>query len=392
MKSKFWMGGVSALLLFGCVASHASAEDLVFGLSTAKTGPWVSLAGTNEIAAQIAADEINKKGGVNGKKIRIVKFDTGGDPKQAALAVQRFAEDDKALAVIGPFSSSEVRVAFPAGERLGIVQMSMSSSAPGLTKNMSFGFRNTTDEGIVITEVLGALKSKNIKADSGAIVYATDDTVSKAVGTIVLPAAFKHNNVPVRATVDFQYGAFDLSPQVSKLMQANVDIIGLGSPPEGAINLAKEAQRQGLKSRIIGGATFADPDLPSRMAGAGNGMVVGTTYFPDASEKSRNFASEFAARAKAAGSQRSEPNQMDAASYDIVLLYAEGIKTANLSGEPAKLADERKRLRDALSSIKGFPGIEGALTFNSERDMVKPIYVVEAKDGKWSLIDTRLPH
>ena len=53
-----------------------------------------------------------------------MKYDTGSDPKQAATGTQKFAEDDKALAVIGPFSSGEAAVAFPVGERLGIVQIS----------------------------------------------------------------------------------------------------------------------------------------------------------------------------------------------------------------------------------------------------------------------------
>src|SRR5262245_21632137 len=118
-----------ALLLAGAafiaMAGSASAADIVIGFAMAKTGPYVSLANTNEGAVDMAVAEINAKGGIAGNKIKVVKFDTGGDPKQAALAIRQFAEDDKAVAVIGPFSSSEVRVAFPAGERLGLVQMSM---------------------------------------------------------------------------------------------------------------------------------------------------------------------------------------------------------------------------------------------------------------------------
>jgi branched-chain amino acid transport system substrate-binding protein len=111
MRSRLSLGAALSLAM---AAVPAAAQDLVLGFSTAKTGPYVSLASANEIAVEIAVQEINDKGGVNGKKLRVVRFDTGGDPKQAALAVRQFAEDDKALAVIGPFSSSEVRVAFRA--------------------------------------------------------------------------------------------------------------------------------------------------------------------------------------------------------------------------------------------------------------------------------------
>ena len=71
--------------------------------------------------AQIAIDEINAAGGVAGKKLRIVSFDTAGKPDQAVVGLRKLAEDDKVLAIIGPFSSSECRVVFPAGDRAGIV-------------------------------------------------------------------------------------------------------------------------------------------------------------------------------------------------------------------------------------------------------------------------------
>lgn len=379
---------LAAALAVGSSPAWA-ADDLVLGLSTAKTGPYVSLASTNEIAVTMAVDEINAKGGVNGHKIKIVSFDTQGDPRQAALAVQRFAGDDKALAVIGPFSSSEVKVAFPTGERLGIAQMSMSSSAPGLAKTFTFAFRNTTDEGRVITGVLETLKGKNLPMKTGAVAYATDDAVSKSVGTAVLPQLFTSYGIDNKGAVDFEYKAFDLSPQVSKLAAMKPELVGLGTPPEASINIAKEMKRQGVVARLIGGTTVADPDLPKRMDGAGETMTIGTTFFKDYNDATKAFAAEFSKRAKAAGEARIEPNQMDAASYDIVLLYAEAMKQAGVTGAEAKLTDERKAVRDEIRKLKNFPALEGPISFGEDGDAVKPIYVVEIKNGAWSLMEAR---
>ncbi|WP_448030417.1 ABC transporter substrate-binding protein [Bradyrhizobium liaoningense] len=380
--------GVALGLTFG-FAGSVHAGDLVLGFSMAKTGPYVSLANTNEIAVDLAVDEINGKGGIGGRQLRLVKFDTGGDPKQAALAVRQFAEDSKALAVIGPFSSGEVRVAFPAGERLGIVQMSMSSSAPGLTKGFSYGFRNTRDERIVIDQVLAALRDKKLPIATAATAFATDDTVSKSIGTAVLPALFTKYGINTKGAVDFQYNAFDLSPQVSQLAQMKPDIIGLGAPPEAAINLAKELKRQGVSARLIGGTTVADPDLPRRMAGAGDSMTIGTTFFADLNDRTKSFAKQFAARASTAGMTRLEPNQQDASAYDIVYLLAEAMKTAATTGDAEKVASERSAVRDALAKMKSLPALEGDISFGEDRDAIKPIYVVEARDGHWSLLDTR---
>ncbi len=380
-------------LLFAATLAWAPApvmaQDLVLGLSTAKTGPYVSLASTNEIAVTMAVDEINAKGGVNGRKLKVITFDTQGDPRQAALAAQRFAADDHALAVIGPFSSSEVKVAFPTGERLGIPQMSMSSSAPGLAKDFTFAFRNTTDEGRVITGVLETLKSKSQPMATGAIAFATDDAVSKSIGTAVLPKLFAGYGMDNKGSIDFEYKAFDLSPQISKLAGMKADIVGLGTPPEASITVAKEMKRQGVSGRLIGGTTVADPDLPKRMDGAGEGMTIGTTFFKDYNPATRAFAAEFSKRAQGQGLARTEPNQMDAASYDIVLLYAEAMKQAGVSGDPAKAADERKAVRDQLRKLKDFPALEGPITFGDDGDAVKPIYVVEIKNAQWSLMEAR---
>jgi branched-chain amino acid transport system substrate-binding protein len=379
--------GVSVVAL--AWAGAAQAEDLIIGFSMAKTGPYVSLANTNEIAVDMAVDEINAKGGVNGNKIKLVKFDTGGDPKQAALAVKQFAEDNKALAVIGPFSSSEVRVSFPAGERLGIVQMSMSSSAPALTKGFTYAFRNTRDEGKVIDQVLASIKDKKLPAANAAIAYATDDTVSKSVGTAVLPGLLKKYDIPVKGSVEFQYNAFDLSPQVSQLAQMKPDIVGLGSPPEAAVNLAKELKRQGVTTRIIAGTTIADPELPQRMVGAGENMTIGTTFFAELNDRTKAFTKEFGERTKKANIARHEPNQQDASAYDIVYLFAEAAKRGKVTGDAGKVATERTAMRDALASLKDYEALEGAISFGEERDSIKPIYIVEAKAGKWILLDTR---
>src|SRR6266702_2724577 len=126
-------------------------------------------------------------GGSAGKKLRIVSFDTAGKPDQAVVGLRKLAEDDKVLAIIGPFSSSECRVVFPAGDRAGIVAMSMASSAPKLAEPFTYGLRNTSDEGYMFEKVMKTLQEKKYPAATGAIAYATDDVISKTMGEIVLP-------------------------------------------------------------------------------------------------------------------------------------------------------------------------------------------------------------
>jgi len=153
------------------LAIPARADDIVIGLNMVKSGALKDVGEATETSVDIAVEEINARGGIGGKKIKLVKYDTGSDPKQAATATQKFAEDDHALAVIGPFSSGEAAVGFPVGERLGIVEISNSSSQPGLTANYSYAWRFTSDEGKQFSRLLKTLKKKSIQAEKAAILW-----------------------------------------------------------------------------------------------------------------------------------------------------------------------------------------------------------------------------
>jgi branched-chain amino acid transport system substrate-binding protein len=368
--------------------SASAADELKLGYLTATTGPFVALSRSNQIAASMAVDEINAKGGVKGKKIKLILFDTSGKPEQAVVGLRKLAEDDQVLAIIGPFSSGEARVAFPAGERIGVVTMPMASSAPKLAEPFKYAFRNTSDEGYMFSKVMATLKRKNMPMATGTVAYATDDTISKVMGTVVLPGIMKKMGVDMKGEVTFNLASFDLSPQVSQLMQTRTDLVSVGAPPEAAIKLAREMRRQGHKGRLIAGSTIADPDLPKKMGADGNGTTIPTTFYADFNDRTKSFAAEFGKRAKAEGGDRTEPAQFDAATYDIVLFYAWAMEQAGVTGDAGKLKEERTAIREALARMKNFPALEGPISFGTDGDALKPVYIIEMKDGKWTLIDS----
>ena len=374
-----------AVLGLGLTTAAAAAQELVLGYVAARTGPFVSLSKTNEIAARIAVDEINAAGGVNGRKLRIEVFDSAGKPDQAVVGVRTLVKDENVLAIIGPFSSSEARVVFPLAERLKVVTMPMASSAPKLAEPFEFAFRNTSNEGYMFAQVMKTLKQKGIPVGSAAIAHATDDTISKVMGTRVFPAIFEQAGIPVENVVTFKLSAFDLSPQVSQLVSSPTDVVAVGAPPEQAIKLVTEMRRQGHEGRLVASSTIAAPDLPERMGEPGNGTTLPTTFFADLDERTRAFAAEFAKRAGAEG-ERTLPAQFDAATYDIVLFYAHAMEQAGVTGDPDELEAERAAIRDQLAAMRDFPALEGAISFGPDGDALKPVYVVELADGKWRLL------
>lgn len=122
------------------------------------------------------------------------------------------------------------------------------------------------------------------------------------------------------------------------------------------------------------------------MGAAGDGTTIPTAFYSDLDQRTRKFEADFIAKAKAAGIDRSAAAQFDAATYDIVLIYAQAMKDAKVTGDPDKLATERTAIRDELRKMKDFPALEGSISFGANGDALKPAYVIEMKDGKWNLL------
>jgi branched-chain amino acid transport system substrate-binding protein len=380
------LGLAATLLILAHAPGHA--QDILLGYLPSSAGPFATLSRTNEIAAQMAVDEINAAGGIASKKLRIIAFDTAGKPDQSVVGLRKLAEDDHVMAVIGPLSSAECRVVFPAGERIGVVAMSMASSAPKLAEPFTYGLRNTSDEGYMFQKVMKTLQEKKYPIATGSVAYATDDVISKTMGEVVLPNIMKKFGTEVKGSVTFQTQAFDLSTQVSQLKSQASDVIGIGAGPEAAIRLAQELRRQGVSGRLVAGSTVGDPELARRMGNDGNGTVIPSTFYPGVSDKAKTFDEEFVKRAKAAGLERSAASQFDAATYDIVQFYAYAMKEAKVTGDAAKLAAERTAIRDTLRAMKNYPALEGPISFGQNGDALKPVYVIEMQAGHWNLIGT----
>lgn len=372
----------------------AQSAPLPLGFTTAKSGNWVSLTRRNEIAVNLAVEEVNAAGGIHGRPIAIRTFDTASRPEQAAIATRQFAEDDGALAVIGPFSSSECRVAFPVGDRLGISQMAIASSAPGLAAPFRFAFRNTSDEAYLFERLLSVVRERGIETRNAAIAYTTDEVIGRSMGTSVFPNLLQAAGIPITGSVSFPVAAFDMSAQVAQMRGGAPDLVCMGGPPEPAIVLVREMRRQGMRGRIVGGTTIVDVNLPSRMGADGNGTLVSSTHFYNFdSPRAIAFRDEFVKRAQAAGETGDlRPGMYDAAAHSIVHFYAAAMRQVRVTGERARLAAERAAIRDTLRAMRNVETIEGTLArFTEQGDALKTTYVLEVRDGNFVLVGTRPP-
>jgi len=379
--------GVLSLI---CPLDGARAEDklagkeVLIGSAWGLTGTWRDWTTKNMIAAEIAVEEINAMGGIKGVPLRIITYDTASKPMEATRIVRKLAEDDKVLAILGPFSSSECEVAFPVGNRIGIAMISQASSKPGLAKpHRPYAFRNTIDE-IVMGKVAVKAFIQNYNIKKVAVVHDIKDAIGLTLGSKVLPAMFQKMGVTIVNEgnyVTFQIKDFDFGPQVTKLKGMDFDGIAFGGLYFDAVTFCKELRRQGLSQPLVGGSPFINEYFPKRGGKDAEGTFAPCTFHYSIAPTS--FVTEFVRRAKEKGLDPPEPIMYDHNVYDAIYFIKYAIETMGVTNKPEDLAADREKIMKGLSEIKDFRGIVGPVAFNEAGDADKPVFVAEIKGGQW---------
>ena len=380
------------LTVIGLVSGLAlAAEPIKIGAAFALQGPWGDYCKRNVIALDMAVEKINAAGGVNGMPLKSVLYDTASKPDEATRIVRKLASDDNVLAILGPFSSSEAEVAYPVGNKIGIVMIAQASSKPGVAAaSRPYALRNKIDElRLAMPAVKKWKETYNIK--SVAIVHDAKDAVGRSLGTQVLPGVCKKMGLQIvneESPVTFQTGDFDMRPQVTKLKSLNFDGIVFGGNYQDGVTFIKEARRQDVKQPMVAGNPLTHINFPVQGGTAAEGVFCSAEFYYWMDKPSvQAFTKEFTEKAKAKGYEPPQPQQFDVNVYDSVFMLARVMKEKGITNKPADLAGDRKKIMEGLVAMKGFQGLASKIEFNEDGDAVKDVYVVKAHNGQWALVD-----
>jgi branched-chain amino acid transport system substrate-binding protein len=370
--------------------ARLAGAEVKLGAAFPLTGIWSEWGKKDKVALDMAVEEINAAGGVGGVPVRYAIYDTASKPPDAAALVRRLASDDKVLAILGPFSSSECEVAFPVGVQLKIPMIAQASSKPGIgAANRPWAFRMNVDEGRMAQPAV-KFWVKHYSVKTAAVVHDVKDAVGQILGSRVLPAVAKQNGVALVNEGDFvtfQTKDIDFSPQVTKLRGLRFDGLIFGGAFPDAINFVKEARRQGLRQPIVGGNPLMHENFARNTGEAGEGVVAPTPWNPSLpDERVQAFVRKFAERAQAAGLPPT-PEMVNVNVYETVSLLKDIVERKGATNRPEDLARDRERIMQGLAETASFPGLAGKFGFNQEGDGVKDVYVMMVKNGRWAQVD-----
>jgi branched-chain amino acid transport system substrate-binding protein len=346
-----------------------AAGSVKIGLSAPLTGDWAEYGNDFKRSVTMVIDQVNKEGGINGKKLELVIADSRGDAKESVLIAEKFVADPDVIAQIGDFSSSSTMAAAPVYEQAKMVQISPTASHQDWTKKGEFMFRVVATQGYegpynarwAVTD----LKKKKI-----ATIYINNDWGVDANKYFVGEA--RKLGAEIAAEEAFTPGEKDFNAIISKLKRLEPDLVYLPTFYADFTAIMNQAERARFKPTVLANSSLFSIKTLEMGGKAVEGTMIPVNYFSnDPRPAAQNFTRDYKAL------YGTDPNQFAALAYD-----AAGLLTAALK---AVGTDSRAKVREGLLGLKGYEGATGPISYAEGRDPAKQLVRIMIKDGQWVL-------
>jgi branched-chain amino acid transport system substrate-binding protein len=354
----------SLVLTFAC--QTPGGDNVRIGVFMSLTGTTANFGISSVNGIKLATDEVNAAGGINGKQIELLVQDDRSDANEAATIVTKFVTQDQVHAILGEVASSRSIAAAPIAQNAQIPMLTPSSTNPEVTRKGNFIFRSC-----FIDPVQGAaiaqFAAKSLGAKTAAIMVDRKNDYSTGLEKVI-NETFEKMGGKITAVQSYQEGDQDFNAQLTSLKGGNPEVIFVPGYYNDVGLIAKQAREKGITVPLVGGDGWDSVQLYAIGGSALNGSYFSNHYSPyDTDPKVQKFVNDYKARYGAV------PDALAATAYDAARIMFDAIKRSKSLNGPD--------IRDALAATKDFPGVTGTVTFNENRDAVKPIVMIEIKDG-----------
>jgi branched-chain amino acid transport system substrate-binding protein len=287
---------VLAMLGAAVLAGQASAQDTIkIGVTQPLTGAFAASGNYVAQGAKIAEEEINKAGGVLGKKIQLLIEDNKSNPTEAVATAEKLIVKDKVPVMMGAWSSTLTLAVMPKLEEYKVPMLVETSSSGKITTSGNpYIFRISPTSEMEAKAFEPLVKTLGIKK---ADFLATNNDFGLGASK-EFSEMLKRNGVQIGAMETMDPKATDFSAQLAKIKASGGDTLFVTTAVEQITLVLKQAKDQQLTTRIITTGGSNSPDQLIQQAGdAANGsfhLVFFTPWFPDA-VKNPDVAKKFVA-------------------------------------------------------------------------------------------------
>ena len=337
------------LLAVALLAALGGCRDSSTPIVIGAAGPWKESYGlANRRGVELAVQQINATGGIDGRPLEVEYRDDDGDGAAAARIAADFVSDSRIVAVVGHVNSGAMVSAAKVYDG-ALSAVATTATAPELSGISPWAFRVITSDsatGVALARFAGGLGRRR-----AAILYENDpygrglaDAFRRAFGGEVISID----------PIDAEAGDFE--PYVTWYRSRRPDVVFVAGTEVSGLALLREARRQGLATDFLGGDGWTGVTLDTA---ASEGVYIAAPFTAaDPRQEVQRFVQAFRAKYGA------DPDGNAALAYDATRLVAQALVEAG---------DDRAAVREYLATLSqrnGYPGVTGPIRFDENGDLV----------------------
>ena len=358
---------------------EGAAETIKIGVNLELTGD-VSVYGIPErYAIELATEEINAAGGIDGKLVELFVYDNAYDQAKAVQNTEKLIEDG-VVAILGPATSGMTLASAPLAKDSEIVVFTPSGTSSAVTMDGKL-VNNWVFRACFIDEfqgqVLANFASNDLLAKKAIIMINGGSEYSKELAR-VFEEKFTSNGGSVVQKATYADADTDYKASLTSIAAEDFDVLFIADYAKNAgLIIGQARSTAGLETvNVIGPDGFEDAKFNELAGGAQNvNNVFFSTHFSTLSDdqKVADFVTNYSAFTKKTYGKEELPNTFSTLAYDAAYMLFKAIDDAD-STDP-------KAIRDALESLKNFNGVTGNISFDEFHNAVKPAFLIELSNG-----------
>ena len=358
--------------LAGCGGNNAKSDEIRIGANFEMTGNTANYGASTLEGLKLAIKEANDAGGINGKKITLVEADNKSEAAESVNAATKLISDDHVRAIVGPATTANVIAESQVATDNKIPVIAPDATAVDVTVENGqvkpWIFRSCfidPQQGDVMAKfALDTLKAKT------AVIYLDNSTdYSKSLAQ-VFEKVFTAGEAFLGKDQDFK-------ATLTRLREANADVIFVPAYYEEVGKIVKQAREIGITAPIIGTDGWDDPKVAELAGADALNNTYFSTHYSDKDESVRPFIDAYQ---KEYGHM---PNVFAALGYDAGKLLVDALKRAG--------SDDPEALRKALEETKDLVVGTGTITMDANHNPIKQAVILENKDGDRTVVAKIMP-
>jgi branched-chain amino acid transport system substrate-binding protein len=369
-----------ALAAFAAAATTAAAQEIKIGGLLETSGFVASLGQPGLEGAQLAVEQINAAGGVNGRKVALVNVNSESDNTKTVSGAKRLIEQDKVVAIVGPMSSGSAFAVADTMERAR-VPMIANGASRGIVlppDQKKFMFLAPLTDVVVQSAMLKDLQAKGIKR----IAILNSDVAFGTSGRDSLEKAAADHGITIVAKETFGNADTDMTPQLTKIRGSDAEATVLWATGPGLAIASKNHRALGIKTPLYLAHSANDFNYLRLAGDAANGVLLPsskiyvTDSLPDSDPQKKVVAKFVGDYQQKYGKP---PATFAGNGYDATMILVDAIRRAGT--DPAAI-------RDAIENTKNYVGVTAVYAYSpTDHFGTRPesVVMLTVKDGKFGL-------